>query len=860
MNQPSSRTMSISYYLIVILLVLTPALLAWQHFGMTRIIEISPRQPHGVKVVDDRERLNGDSVSSLVRTDEAFIMGCQLGRATGYPFCKLQFLMGDAGKGVDLSGYETIAFDMRYSGSSPHLVKLHILNFEPDISTIDDWNSQRYNEAELDLPAGQPTFTIPLNVVRTAEWWRIPRKVPLSKSYTRLDNVTAVEISTGNVPPGQLITIELRSIQFRGKWISQAELLMVLVAAWIGCGVLGLFNVQARSAELRQQTRYLRTLIDTLPLWVWLKDTGDRYLAVNQAKARACGRSADDMVGKADQELSQPGRADPFLADDAEVIRTRQRATVEQAVTGDDGPVWMEIYRAPVLDDDGTLLGMVGVARNISERKAAEAAREAALAEAVELARERSNFLAQMSHELRTPLNAIIGYTQLLQRDSLQLNERQAAGLATIQESSQHLLTLINDILDLARVEAGKMELYPTAANLAIFLQVVVDIMRVKAEEKGLLFSFELADNLPTAVTIDETRLRQVLLNLLGNAVKFTDAGTVVLRVLPARSAGAPADQDGQAIARIRFEVADSGIGMSAQQLDKVFRPFEQVADMARREGGTGLGLAISQQLVHLMGGNIAVISETGKGSMFWFELAVPVATSPVPILPVQRTVTGYEGERRRLLIVDDVPQNRVMLMDLLQALGFVVASAANGLECLAMLDSFKPDLIVMDAMMPEMDGNEATRRIRRLPAWSKIPIIAVTASASRDDELKCREAGVDAFLAKPVDHDVLLNMIGAQLSLSWITRQAPLAPGASDEEAGGALVIPPAEEIESLWQLARIGNMLAIRAHADYLTALDPVFGPFAQRLQALAQGYHSKALVAFVAQYRDESAAHPL
>jgi len=259
------------------------------------------------------------------------------------------------------------------------------------------------------------------------------------------------------------------------------------------------------------------------------------------------------------------------------------------------------------------------------------------------------------------------------------------------------------------------------------------------------------------------------------------------------------------------------------------------------------------------MGGNIAVISEPGKGSVFWFELAVPVATSTVPILAVQRTIIGYEGERRRLLIVDDVPQNRVMLMDLLQALGFVVASAGNGLECLAMLDSFKPDLIVMDVMMPEMDGNEATRHIRRLPEWSKIPIIAVTASTSHDDELKCHEAGVDAFLAKPVDHDVLLNTIGAQLSLSWHTRQSQVEAGASEDAEGAALVIPPAQEIEELWQLAQIGNMSAIKEHAERLAALDPAYTPFAQRLQALAQGYQSKALVAFVARYRSESTVPP-
>jgi signal transduction histidine kinase/CheY-like chemotaxis protein len=748
-----SRPTMMSYSLILSLLLLTPALLIWQHFGMTQVLEISPRQPHGVKVLDDRVYKEGDSVSSLVRTRDAFILRCRLGHGTDYPFCKLQFLMGDATKGVDLSGYDTIAFDMDYSGASPQLVKLHLLNFEPDLSTVGDWNSQRYNEVQIEMRPGMSRFTIPLNAVQTADWWRGQRNLPLSKGYTRLDNVTAVELATASISPGQMVTIELRSIRFIGKWMSETTLLMYLVSAWIGCAILGL------------------------------------------AQALLHYRSS----------LS------------ATTLRLEQMAAVDR------------------------------------ERKAAEAAREAALAEAVGLARERSNFLAQMSHELRTPLNAIMGYAQLLQHDPHQSAERRAAGLATIQESSRHLLTLINDILDLARVEAGKLVLHPAPVHLGDFLRGVVDIVRVKAEEKSLLFRFELAENVPAAVTIDETRLRQVLLNLLGNAVKFTDRGTVVLRVLPAPPVDGAAEPGGEDRVTIRFEVADSGIGMSASQLGRLFQPFEQVANTARREGGAGLGLAISQQLVRLMGGNIAVTSEPDKGSVFWFDLAVPVAASTPAVAPVPRTVSGYEGKRRRLLIVDDVPQNRAVLLDTLGPLGFIVTSAGNGLECLALLDSFKPDLIVMDVMMPELDGNETTRRIRQLPEWSKIPIIAVTASASHEDELKCREAGVDAFLAKPIDHDALLDAIGRQLNLSWNTGQPPASepPAAPDEKVGG-LVIPSAEEIEALWILARTGDMRRIREQADYLEAHDPACAAFAQRVQVLAQGYHSKALLDFVERYR--------
>jgi len=840
--------MTISYYLITFLLLLTPALLIWQHFGMTRVIEISPRDPHGARVTDDSQDNHGDSVSSLVVSRDAITMRCKLGRAAPYPFCKMQFLLGAGDKGVDLSKFDSIVFEMRYPETSPQYIKLHLMNFEPEFSRPGDWNSQRFNEAEIE-PAGQPTFTIPFNVLRTADWWRGTRKVPLSKSYARLDNVTAVEVSTGAIPPGQLVTIELRSIQLRGKWISQAKLLMYLVSAWIAFGILGLLNMQTRTAQLRRQTRYLRTLIDTLPLLVWLKDTSSRYLAVNQAEAAACGRSVDEMVGKSDQELWPPELAGPYHAKDTEVITTREGATVEQAIEGANGLVWMETYRAPVLDEDGTLLGMVGVSRDISERKAAEEAREKALDEAVRLARLRSDFLAQMSHELRTPLNAILGYSQILQREP-HLSKRQSVGLATIHESGQHLLTLINDILDLARVEAGKLSLHPTDIDLCDFLRIVDDIIRVKAEEKSLSFDLRTSPDLPAAVSVDDKRLRQVLLNLLGNAVKFTDRGEIVLDVQRVATTG-----NGQTTVRLRFEVKDTGIGMSEEQLSRIFHPFEQVSDVPRREAGTGLGLAISQQLIRLMGGDIHVHSELGKGSLFWFELDLPLAEPLRTEMSAQAQILGYEGPRKKILVVDDVAHNRAMLIEVLQPLGFDVYDAKNGKECLEMLQGVRPDLIVMDVMMPVMDGREATRRIRRMPEVAGIPIIIVTASATREDEAKNLEAGASAFIPKPIEHPVLLQTIGKLLSLTWMHDKA--APDSAEEP--GEFVAPPPEEIEALYRLARLGNMGMIRERADYLKQLDQRYIPFASRLRQLADSYQSKAIMTLVERYRTQPQAAP-
>jgi CheY-like chemotaxis protein len=298
---------------------------------------------------------------------------------------------------------------------------------------------------------------------------------------------------------------------------------------------------------------------------------------------------------------------------------------------------------------------------------------------------------------------------------------------------------------------------------------------------------------------------------------------------------------------------------MSAQQLGRIFQPFEQVATAQRRDGGTGLGLAISQQLVRLMGGNIDVVSEPGKGSTFWFDIDVPLATAaPVTVAP-QETLVGYDGERKRLLVVDDVPQNRAMMLDLLQDAGFIVAAATNGLECLVLLDSFKPDLILMDVMMPVMDGNETTRRIRMMPGWGAIPIVAVTASATAEDERKSRDAGASAFLAKPIDHDLLLRTIGALLSLKWVTELPLTQPSAPADADDTAMVVPPADEIEALWQMAQIGNMRQIRERATILRGLDPAYARFANRLDTLAQGYRSKQLAAFVARFRAEKAVPP-
>ncbi|MGV2292554.1 ATP-binding protein [Trinickia sp. YCB016] len=472
----------------------------------------------------------------------------------------------------------------------------------------------------------------------------------------------------------------------------------------------------------------------------------------------------------------------------------------------------------------------------LDEQEAAAEREARRLAEAAN--RAKGEFLASMSHELRTPLNGILGYAQILRRDNT-LGEKQRDGIEVIQKSGEHLLVLIEDILDFAKIEAGKLRLEMSDVPLASLLPMIREIIGVKAEQKALEFVCELADDAPLGVRADERRLRQVLLNLLANAVKFTQRGRITLRVT--RSSFGTA----------RFEVRDTGIGIAADQLETIFEPFEQARGPGHRVDGTGLGLAISRQLVRAMGGEIRVESEVGSGSAFWFRLmpALKVSTGSAE-LP-ERTVIGYEGPRVKVLIVDDDATNRKVARDFLNGLGFVTTEAVNGLEGLDQALAEKPALVLTDIVMPVLDGLDATRRLRRLPGFDEVPVIAVSASPSGADEQKSLEAGANAFLSKPVDFDKLVAQMGLLLQLDWT--HAPLADSNAPRPATEHYTVPGAE-MQTLHRLARLGNMREIQQWADRVASLDERYLPFASQLRALAKGYQSQAILQLVERHLDE------
>lgn len=374
----------------------------------------------------------------------------------------------------------------------------------------------------------------------------------------------------------------------------------------------------------------------------------------------------------------------------------------------------------------------------------------------------KSDFLARMSHELRTPLNAIMGYAQILKMDRT-LSDRQLNCLNTIHGSGEHLLMLIVDILDLSQIEAGKTELRPTPVDPRTLAAMLDDIIRIKAAEKQLTFLTDCGEDLPKAMLVDEKRLRQVLLNLLSNAVKFTKSGIVSLNMKMVAL-----DQASKQ-ARIRFEVQDTGDGIRPEDQQRVFEPFEQAGDSRSRAAGTGLGLAISRQLVRLMGGELQLKSELGAGSLFWFELTLPLAERASPSEAAVHHVTGYAGPRRRVLVVDDVAANREMLTELLGALGFETDAAIHGQDALDKVALMPPDLVLMDLAMPVMDGLEATRRLRATELGKSLPIIALSANASHTHRDQAMEAGATMFMSKPFENAVLLSNLGNCLSLTWV-------------------------------------------------------------------------------------------
>jgi signal transduction histidine kinase/ActR/RegA family two-component response regulator len=469
----------------------------------------------------------------------------------------------------------------------------------------------------------------------------------------------------------------------------------------------------------------------------------------------------------------------------------------------------------------------------------------------------KSEFLTNMSHELRTPLNGILGYAQILRQDKI-ITPKQQDGLGIIHQCGSHLLMLINDILDISKIEANKLELYPTDFLLEPFLQGVKEICALKAEQKEINFTYQKLNALPLAVNADEKRLRQVLINLLGNAIKFTKEGRVIFKVsvindLPdgVISSVNPqiTDQQKPISYKIRFQVQDTGVGMTPEQLKKIFLPFEQVGEDALKVEGTGLGLAISHKIIEVMGGNINVESNYGKGSTFWFDLDLQDATDKVESasLKYRQTVVSYSGERQTILVVDDRRENRSVIINMLEPIGFKVIEAVNGQEGLEKVAEHQPNLVITDLTMPVMNGFEMTQRLRNLEAFKNLTVIASSASVFSFTRQQSWDAGCNDFLPKPVQSEELLKQLQSYLNLKWIYEVKPETP--SENEALFVpfehMLIPPANELTTLLKAAKSGYILDIQLEANCIKQAEPKYTVFADKVIELAQAFEDEAIV---------------
>lgn len=481
----------------------------------------------------------------------------------------------------------------------------------------------------------------------------------------------------------------------------------------------------------------------------------------------------------------------------------------------------------------------------VQAKQAADAANQA-----------KSEFLANMSHELRTPLNGILGYAQVLERSS-RLSTSDLNGVAVIHQCGSHLLTLINDILDLSKIEARKLELEITSVNLGDLLQGIIELCRIRAEQKGIDFQVEIDDRLPIGIQTDPKRLRQVFINLLGNAIKFTDNGSVTFRIesLGDRQSAAEAFPP----TLIRFVIEDTGVGIAPDQAEKIFLPFEQVGEAGRKTDGTGLGLAISQRIIALMGSHIQVKSQLGEGSIFTIDLEFERSgdwdAMKQPAL--QQKIVGIQNSNPRLLIVDDDRNQRSILTALLQSIGFQVLAASDGHQGLALAITHVPHLILLDLNMPGMNGFELMQQLQMQP-YCAIPIVVISASAFESDHQRSLQAGAIAFLPKPLQVDVLLDTVQSILQLAWVYDDQPGLPQTASFAAtaastngsrpAGEMILPDQTIIDQLYHLAMMGDVQAIEGILNELAEKDGQFIPFAMELRRLAAQFQTGKIRQFL------------
>ena len=539
----------------------------------------------------------------------------------------------------------------------------------------------------------------------------------------------------------------------------------------IGYLLIGTDNTARKQVEaerllldqrVRDQQFYTRSLIESNIDALITTDPRGIITDVNKQMEALTGCTRDELIGAPFKDyFTDPERAEAGIK---RVLGEGKVTDYELTARARDGKEIVVSYNASTFHDrDRKLRGVFAAARDVTERKRYEQSLQQAN-------RAKSVFLANMSHEIRTPMNAILGFSQLMLRDQ-DLTPQQCQYLGTINRSGEHLLALINDILEMSKIEAGRTTLNPSTFDLPVLLKDLEMMFRVRTDEKELSFSMDMVGDVPQYIVTDINKLRQVFINVLGNAVKFTDHGGIGLRVR--------ADRTGATGPVLRVEIEDTGPGISPDDQEKLFRHFEQTKTGQQAGTGTGLGLAISREFARLMGGDITVSSQVGKGSVFviFFPLkkgeahAVQARDMPRHVLRLQ------PGQPTcRVLIADDVEDNRQLLAQLLGPVGFEIRLAANGAEAVQEFEKWRPHLVLMDFRMPVMDGHEAIRRIRAMTSGTDTKIIAVTASAMDENRQELMEIGADDFISKPFREVELFRKIHTHTGVEYVYADLPTA------------------------------------------------------------------------------------